>query len=374
MLTKIIKASLLFTALIVLAFVIAVGVRLYHFSKVPIVPSGAKIHYILQPGGSIADIADLLHSKGYLDNPHEFILITKLSGNIHNIKAGEYLFVGPLTSWQLLQQLIRGEVVTHKLTIIEGWTFKQMLAAIATAKYVTHDLNGYTPEQIMEQLKLPAMQPEGIFFPATYHYQLGTTDKQILLMAYSAMQQHLAAEWKTRAANLPYTNSYQALIVASLIEKETSVPAERALVAGVILKRLQKNMYLQVDPTVIYGLGANYDGMITKTDLKTPTPYNTYTNKGLPPTPIALPGLAAIHAALHPKITDALFYVATGDGGHYFSATLQGQDAAIKKYEAFQAQQLSKQTLPLNKATIANDECWYLPDNLQFICPMYNYE
>ena len=347
----------------------------------PILPKNQTTHYILKPGQSLGDVSAFLVAKGYLTQPKLFLYMAKYYGLNTKIKAGEYNLKPNSSAWDILLQLVKGHVIVHEIRFIEGWRFQQLLDLLQKTKGIKHVLVYSTPAGVMQQLGLGNQNPEGEFFPSTYQYVFGTTDKQILLTSYQTMQTALNTAWKTRAKNLPYKNPYQALIVASLIEKETSVASERSLIAGVIIKRLQKNMYLQVDPTVIYGLGNAYDGFITKTQLQQLTPYNTYRIKGLPPTPIALPGLASIQAALQPKITDALYYVATGFGGHYFSATLAQHDAEIKKYIAYQASQLSKQTLPLEKpVNLCNQmrvptnmqylcqPCWYFPESLAFIC------
>lgn len=361
--------------LIFLVLIAAYLLSWYQFLRTPVIPDGENVHYILPAGGNITQIANDLSKRGYLKKPIDLIVLAKVTGDISKLKAGEYLLPGPLTPLQLLKRFTHGEVVIHQIMIMEGWTFHQMLYALARAPYLKHELTGTTYTEVMAKLNLPNGYPEGLFFPSTYQYIWGTSDIDILKRAYKTMQRKLNSAWLSRAPNLLYQNPYQALIVASMVEKETGLVRERPLVAGVILKRLEKNMPLQIDPTVIYGLGAQYNGLITRTGLEADTPYNTYKYRGLPPTPIALPSLSAITAALHPQISDALFYVATGVGGHYFSATLQQHDDAIKKYHAYEDYLRSKATLPLVKASsIASGACRYFSPKLLFLCTAHKYD
>jgi UPF0755 protein len=228
---------------------------------------------------------------------------------------------------------VNGDVIRYTLTIPEGWTFDQMLAAIRTQGKLRQTLTATDDEGVMRQLGYPGQHPEGRFFPDTYEFVAGTTDTSLLQRAYEEMQRHLEEEWRDRAPGLPLDTPYQALILASIVEKETGNPAERARIAGVFVRRLQKNIRLQTDPTVIYGLGAAFDGNLRRRDLTTDSPYNTYMRAGLPPTPIALPGLAALHAALHPAAGDELYFVSRGDGSHHFSASLDEHVAAVRNYQ-----------------------------------------
>ncbi|MDF2867658.1 MAG: aminodeoxychorismate lyase, partial [Gammaproteobacteria bacterium] len=217
-------------------------------------------------------------------------------------------------------------------TLIEGWNSQQILAALANKSAITHTLAGLNSAEIKGRLGIKEPNLEGLFYPDTYHFVKGTTDLAFLLRAYTTLQNYLQAEWAARQANLPYQTPYQALIAASLIEKEAKLREERPLISGIIVKRLQNNMRLQIDASVIYGLGENYTGKLRRRDMQIDTPYNTYLYKGLPPTPIAIPSLASIHAALHPVITDNIFYVSRGDGGHYFSADLANHNKAIQQF------------------------------------------
>jgi UPF0755 protein len=223
--------------------------------------------------------------------------------------------------------------VQHALTIIEGWTFKQLMAAVRRHQALTQTLAGVEEQEVMSRLGLEAMHPEGWFYPDTYHFPKGTTDAEFLRRAHQRMTTFLQTAWEKRDKDLPLDSPYQALILASIIEKETGVPSERSKIAGVFIRRLRKGMRLQTDPTVIYGMGERYDGNIRRRDLVTDTPYNTYVHKGLTPTPIAMPSGMAIEAALHPEDGTALYFVATGDGGHHFSNTLEAHNEAVRKYQ-----------------------------------------
>jgi UPF0755 protein len=225
-----------------------------------------------------------------------------------------------------------GRVLQHMFTLVDGWTFAQVRAALAQAPKLRHTLPNISDAQAARALGIDAPNPEGWLLPQTYAYVLGDSDMDVLRRAHAAMQRLLTADWAERAPDLPIKNPYQALILASIVEKESALASERPRIAGVFVRRLQLGMKLQTDPTVIYGMGAAYHGIITRKDLQTDTPYNTYTRFGLPPTPICMPGAPALWAALHPAPGKSLYFVARGDGTHQFSDTLQQQDAAIDKY------------------------------------------
>ncbi|HEU0277980.1 MAG TPA: endolytic transglycosylase MltG [Rhodanobacteraceae bacterium] len=248
------------------------------------------------------------------------------------LHAGEYALAAGMTPTVLLENMAAGRVLHRRVTLVDGWTFAQVRAALAKAPRLAQQLPGLGNAALMARLGAGARSPEGEFLPDTYDYVLGMSDIDVLARAYKAMQAYLAAEWAARDPAIPLTQPYQALILASLVEKETAAPAELPEVAGVFERRLKLGMKLDTDPSVIYGMGSAYTGKIHKVDLETDTPYNTYLHPGLPPTPIALPSRAAIHAVLHPKGGDALYFVAKGDGTHQFSATLAEQNAAVKKY------------------------------------------
>jgi UPF0755 protein len=261
-------------------------------------------------------------------------LWARLTQRDHSLKAGEYQLQPGLTPIKLLELLNSGNVLLHSITFIEGSTFADMRKVLAQTPTVVSKYAAATPEEIMRVLGQARVHPEGQFFPDTYRYPRHTTDIELLGMAFRRMQQELNTAWETRAKDLPLATPYEALILASIVEKETGLDSERPQISGVFVERLRRGMRLQTDPTVIYGMMAKYDGNIRRTDLLRDTPYNTYTRAGLPPTPICLPGLDAIRAAVQPDNTGALFFVASGngDGSHYFSRTLAEHNAAVKRY------------------------------------------
>jgi len=274
---------------------------------------------------------------GLITDPQALYLYGRYHALGRAIKVGEFELTGSLTPIDLLTKVTSNQVKEYKITFSEGISFKEVLAKIAQTPKLTHTLQSGSAQplpSLMAQLQLPEMHPEGRFFPSTYRFPLGTTDLDLLKRAYHQMEAVLAAEWSQREDGLPYKTPYEALIMASIIEKETGVASERQQIAGVFVRRLNKKMRLQTDPTVIYGLGDSYNGNLKRSHLKDKSnPYNTYAIKGLPPTPIAMPGQEAIYAALHPAAGSALYFVAKGDGTHYFSATLDEHNAAVKRYQ-----------------------------------------
>lgn len=303
------------------------------FVKTPLALPEAGLDYDLKPGTTIRRVAADLQERGILNKPVLLHILARLSGQASRLKAGEYHLPRAITPPQLLEILTSARVVQHSLTIIEGWTFRQLLDAVRHDRALTQTLEGVEDKDVMAALGLEGVDPEGRFYPDTYHFPKGTTDKEFLLRAYRRMEEVLQAAWEKRDGSLPLKSPYEALILASIIEKETGVPEERGKIAGVFVRRLQKGMLLQTDPTVIYGMGEAYDGNIRRRDLTADTPYNTYIHKGLTPTPIAMPSGAAIEAALHPEPGAALYFVATGDGGHHFSDTLEAHNKAVRKYQ-----------------------------------------
>jgi UPF0755 protein len=249
------------------------------------------------------------------------------------LHSGEYRLTPGMTVRDLLGVWQRGEVVQYSLTLVEGWNFHQVRAALVKHEQLQQTLAGLSDEQVMEKLGHSGVFPEGRFFPDTYKFVRGMTDAEVLGLAYSRLEEVLAKEWKDRDPAAPYSQPYQALIMASLVEKETGVPQERAQIAGVFVRRLQTGMLLQTDPTVIYGMGEHYNGKLTRADLREPTPYNTYVISGLPPTPIAMVGREAIHAALNPASGSSLYFVARGDGSHVFSNDLDGHNSAVREFQ-----------------------------------------
>ena len=249
------------------------------------------------------------------------------------LQVGEYALGHGLTPAGLLNKLASGKVIQHRFTIVEGWTFHQLRAALAADPTVVQTLEGVDDDEVMRRLDAEGIYPEGRFLPETYHYTKGVDDLRLLKRAYLAMQELLNEEWAKRDPDLPLANPDEALTLASIIEKETGQASERPQIAGVFVRRLKLGMLLQTDPTVIYGIGPDYDGNITRVHLRTDTPYNTYTRAGLPPTPIAMPGRAAVEAALHPADGKDLYFVARGDGSHAFSATLAEHNRAVRRYQ-----------------------------------------
>nr|WP_301271469.1 endolytic transglycosylase MltG [Pseudomonas mandelii] len=249
------------------------------------------------------------------------------------LHSGEYRMVPGMTVNGLIDLWKRGEMVQYSLTLVEGWNFHQVRAALAKDEKLEQTLNGLSDSQVMDKLGHSGIFPEGRFFPDTYRFVRGMTDVDLLKKAYDRLDEVLAKEWSQRSADVPYTEPYQALIMASLVEKETGVPHERRQIAGVFVRRMEMGMLLQTDPTVIYGLGDRYNGKLTRAHLKEPTPYNTYMIAGLPPTPIAMVGREAIHAALNPADGNSLYFVARGDGSHVFSDDLDAHNNAVREYQ-----------------------------------------
>jgi UPF0755 protein len=294
------------------------------------------VSFEIRPGAPFNAVSNELVAQGIVTRPEILRIYARLTGKASQVRAGEYRIEPGTTLKQLLEQFVAGDVELHAFAIIEGWTFREMLAALALHPAVEQSLVYEDWPGLLESLGADATHPEGLFLPETYRFPKYTKDAELLRQAYELLQQTLAEEWGDRAADLPIDSPYEALILASIVEKETARADERAKIAGVFARRLEKGMRLQTDPTVIYGIGVDFDGNLTRRDLRTDTPYNTYTRGGLPPTPIALAGRAAINAALHPAEGAELFFVATGlgDGSHKFSETKDQHDAAVREYLA----------------------------------------
>jgi UPF0755 protein len=288
----------------------------------------------VERGTSLRGLSEELTERGMLDHPYFFMAMAYLADNARGIKAGEFEIPNGVTPPKLLELLTSGKVVQRAFTLVEGWTYPEVLGAVAKDKRFDKVL-GDDPSaaMIMASLGHPGEHPEGRFFPDTYHFSKGTSDLDILRRSFETMEKVLAEEWKKREEGLPLETSYEALILASIVEKETGLASERPTIAGVFVRRLNLGMKLQTDPTVIYGLGDDFDGNLTRAHLRGDTPYNTYVHQGLPPTPIALPGREAIHAVLHPKAGESLYFVAKGDGSHHFSATLGEHNRAVRRYQ-----------------------------------------
>lgn len=286
----------------------------------------------IEPGSTFRRVAAGLHEKGVLEHPRVLEWYARMTGKATRIKVGEYAVTAGTTGFGLIDQLIAGRVILHRFTIIEGWRTADVLNALAAHEAVAK--TGVSEAELMAALGEPDVDPEGQFLPDTYSFPRGTTDLALLRQAHAALQAVLATAWAARSADAVASTPYHALVLASIIEKETALTNERRQISGVFNRRLARGIRLQADPTVIYGLGDAFDGNLRTVDLETDTPYNTYTRRGLPPTPIALAGTDAIEAALDPAPGDEIYFVATGngDGSHYFSSTLEEHNAAVQRY------------------------------------------
>ena len=327
-----------FTILLTLVFMVGLlvfGAGLWWLNQpiaLKLAPGASVVDLEIEPGTTAAAVAEVIVASG-ADAP--ILLLQawfRLSGSARQIKAGSYEIAAGTTPRTLLRMLVRGEEALKSVTLVEGWNFTQVRNALQKAEQLTPESAALSPELIMERLGKPGVHPEGRFFPDTYTYAKGSSDLRVLLRAAKAMDRRAEAAWALRSPDTPLKSPEQALILASIVEKETGKPSDRAQIAGVFINRLRAGMLLQTDPTVIYGLGTHYDGNLRKRDLQADTPYNTYTRAGLPPTPIAMPGKAALLAAVKPAPTTALYFVARGDGTSQFSTTLDEHNRAVNKY------------------------------------------
>lgn len=314
---------------------IAVAVLFWMQREVLEQPLQVEDEYVLNvPAGSTPNGLLLqLEQQGVLQGAFWLRLSWRLQGHVQPLHTGEYQLSPAMNVAQLLEKWRTGDVLQHRVTLVEGWNFRQVRTALAQQETLQHTLGEVSDSELMRQLDQANVHPEGRFFPDTYNFTRGQTDLDILRQANQRLQKVLAEEWTQRADGLPYRNPDEALVMASIIEKETGVAHERDEIAGVFIRRLAIGMLLQTDPTVIYGMGERYTGKITRADLRQPTPYNTYVIAGLPPTPIAMVGREAIHAALHPKAGKSLYFVARGDGSHVFSNTLAEHNKAVREYQ-----------------------------------------
>lgn len=315
--------------------VAGLGAWVGYYAYSPMTPGHAvyPLAFSVERGASLTQASLDLEAAGVLQHPGLFVLIARLRGLAGEIKAGSYALDSPATPMTLLRKITVGDTVLGKLTIVEGWRFADMRRAVNAHAGLRHDTASMTDGELLKAVGAPQAHPEGLFFPDTYFFDLGSSDLAIYRRAFAAMNTLLETQWPQRMAGLPYRSAYEALTMASIIEKETGAPEERPLIAAVFVNRLRIGMRLQTDPTVIYGLGARFDGNLRKTDLQTDTPYNTYTRGGLPPTPIALPGAEAVRAALHPESSRALYFVAKGNGRHVFSDNLDAHNRAVYRYQ-----------------------------------------
>jgi UPF0755 protein len=303
-----------------------------YWAKQPLTTGEPAIEFTVAPGSSVGAAGQQMEKAGVPVNPFLFALLARVTGQSARIKAGSYELKPDTTPRRLLTQLVRGEFAQESVTIIEGWTFRQMRDALAAHKTLRHDTAKLSDNELIGKIAPDFKAPEGLFFPDTYLFAKGASDLQIYKQAHQMLMSHLRAAWEKRDRSLPYTTPYEALIMASIVEKETGQKSERAMIAGVFVNRLRTGMLLQTDPTVIYGMGEKYAGKIAKRDLETDTPYNTYVRTGLPPTPIALPGVESLAAALAPAKTEALYFVSRGDGTSQFSGNLNDHNRAVNQY------------------------------------------
>jgi len=325
---KIIVICLLILGVIIAAY----GLQWQYFLQNPFTLYQQAIFYTIKPGQSLAAIADELHQQGIVAKPRYLTILGRLRGDANHLKAGTYLLTPGLMPSDFLTMVREGRVANFPLRIGEGWDLQETLTAIKTAPYMVSTLKDVTNSELAALLGRKEITIEGLLFPDTYTYPVGTSDVEYLRIALKKMDKIIAEEWAQRANGLPYKTPYEALIMASIIEKETGLASERAMVAGVFVRRLQRGMPLQADPTVAYGVSPEFSGRLTKADLLRDTPYNTYTRFGLPITPIAMPSLASLRAALHPDDSNSLYFVAKGDGTHYFSSNLVEHNKAVVEY------------------------------------------
>ena len=315
------------------AGLLAAGGYAAWYLATPVAVRALPAEFEIAQGMRLRAAARRIEESGVAVGRLQFELLARALGRAGDVKAGSYELAAAPTPLELLDKLTRGDVTQAELRFIEGWTFRQLRAALDANAFVRHDTQALSAAQLLQKLGARETHPEGLFFPDTYLFSKGSSDLAVLRRAYQSMQRHLEREWQAREPGAPYKTPYEALIMASIVEKETGSAAERELIAGALANRLRAGMLLQVDPTVIYGLGDAFDGNLKKIHLLTDSPYNTYTRAGLPPTPIAAPGLASLHAALRPAKTGAFYYVARGDGSSEFSRTLEEHNRAVRKYQ-----------------------------------------
>ena len=330
------RQHLLIASVTILAIFVAGAVLSYRslFSEIALRSTElSPVKIEVMAGSSLSRVAIELAEAGYLPSPTLFKLWARLKGAENSIQTGEYELHSGITPAQLLDKIVRGESVQYRITLVEGWTFQQALNALWSAGNIRSSLNNSSPADIAQQMSLDYENPEGLLYPDTYFYTKGTLDIELLRRANARLNTVLSEAWESRLGSLPFANSYEALTMASIIEKESARNSERGLIAGVFVGRLDLGMRLQSDPTIIYGMGDRYAGNITRADLLEETPYNTYRIDGIPPTPIALSGEASIVAALNPSASDFLYFVAKGDGSHQFSRSLEEHNAAVREYQ-----------------------------------------
>lgn len=332
MLIRTIKTFFLIILVLLITATFVAWTHYQSFVDSPVNITGGKTVFAIESGSSINKVARQLMDQGIIEDPVMFKLLARLTNQSDKIKAGEFELTQGMTASDVLKRFVSGKTLQYQFSLVEGKTFKDIVAKIKQSPNLVQTLSDDDYQNIMQKLGSEAVHPEGWFYPDTYNFPRNTTDLQFLQRAHQKMKDFLETEWAKREPNKHITTPYQALILASIVEKETGVPEERPLIAGVFYNRLEKGMMLQTDPTVIYGMGERYQGNIRKSDLKRDTPYNTYTRTGLTPTPIAIPSLDAIRAVLDPATTDAYYFVAKGGGAHHFSKTYAEHRKAVVKY------------------------------------------
>lgn len=328
-----------FTYTILVILVLIAGLAWYGHQELqaeldrPLSIDSGESYLAIAPGSGFKKITEILKERGFVQYPQLLRLYGEWTGISRRLRAGEYALLPGDTLRALLEKMVKGEVAQHAITLVDGLTFKEYRRVVESDARLKHEIAELSDDEVMQRLGAEGVLPEGRFYPETYHFIRGTSDLEILKRAYLEMQRVLSEEWSGRAENLPLTEKDQALVLASIVERESGAKSERARVAGVFLLRLKIGMRLQSDPTTIYGLGEKFNGNLTRAQLADPSPYNTYVHSGLPPSPIANPSRASIHAVLHPEEGDYLYFVAEGDGTHYFSKTLAEHNAAVKRFQ-----------------------------------------
>ena len=322
-----------FLTLVVLALAAVAGYGAWYLGT-PVTVSKYPVEVEIPRGAGFRAAMVELERSGVTMRRYEFELLARAAGKVRDVKAGSYEISQPVTPSQLLDKLTRGDVTQAEVRLIEGWTFAQFRAALDASPDLRHDTRGLDDAQVLARVQAAETHPEGLFFPDTYLFGKGSSDLAVLRRSYRAMQRHLKEEWEARDTRaVPYRTPYEALTMASIIEKETGQAGERDQIGGVLVNRLRIGMRLQVDPTIIYGLGMTFDGNLKRSHLAEDGPYNTYTRAGLPPTPIAMPGLASLRSAMRPARTDAMYYVSRNDGTSHFSRTLEEHNRAVARYQ-----------------------------------------
>ncbi len=333
------RLSLLLATALLLLIAGLIGLRIFTSVYAPMQGLQQERYYLLESGSNLTRVAEDLASEGFIDYPIALRLLARWQGVANNIQVGEYRLLPGMSAADLLADMVAGETVQYRLTLVEGWTFAQALAAIHNAQHITRELPPAVDQTLLlERFQMPVSNPdissvEGLLFPDTYFYTRGTTDIELLRRAHQRLREVLNTAWQERLGALPLDTPYEALILASIIEKESAASSERGHIAGVFIRRLEQGMRLQSDPTVIYGLGSDFDGDLRRADLQQHSDFNTYRINGLPPAPIALAGEDSIRAALNPLPSDYLYFVSRGDGSHYFSATLEEHNAAVNRFQ-----------------------------------------